>query len=1624
MSIFIPISQGFLDAVNSDTHERKWKIEVYYGDTWEDITDQFISLEMNLLSQGISDTITMEFRNNRPWDIFTPPKRVEGGDFSDILIRVSATAGTGNEYIQVFIGYTPIEGAVSRRKNQIQAKCTLNAYCFAKKNVENTMLPASLVGYKVIDTTLPNQSILHYLTRAMGIQDSNVVADNILLVKDYLPYTGNEKAWEQIKLFAQAYNATFRFNHLGQFFIKSHFDDGPSQAVEWEFEENIKPPLDDSGSPILFTAARTQLDIHEVFSERVIFRYIDSTFDKITYKIAIVLQPGEYWPTLDKPDPATLVYLDPNTGEKYPIAINVQYPIIGLDESGSDIESIGGLVSVISWNNDTLMLQFDSPGYVSAIESDIGKTVLGTVSGDQGTLVDFDNVNRKWWVQVIDPDYFSISELVIISGGAGQGNMLQSFKTTIQSPESSQIILRNRNAGVITITGISTRGEPVKKVGIFKTEYAPDQTNKIYRNPDIPGRYNATQEQASESCEWAVLYGKQKPRRFNFTTRWMPQAQPGAHVLVNIVSDVNPGETITSTCVIEKIRHSTKIPSAIWTTTFIVLEIESFTPGQVLPEISIAQIQDSREYHDSELLTHDEDLNTGYTQAGGIVDPIELVIYADGVGRTVKINWTLPVKQTAPYELRLQGHEVGDTNWYALSHDGVTAFVSIPGTYNTFFQGTEETVHANIPNSGTVQQPLPTQVEYRIQMVVILPTGTNEGPWSDPAQAQTYPIVEGDVGVGAIGEDKVQDLAISTPKIQLDAVREPQLSSIPGDEAVTAGTIKILDFLSLNDEDLKFYFSLDDGQGITALDHSGNEYIAALSNTTWSPNGRLNNCLQINTSGYAQIQEITTGNTITVTAWGKINSSTIRAFMLWSIRADAYTAIDLLFAANNRLYLNTGDGGGNPFDVDYTSYKDDKWHFYAVIIDSISNDAKLYIDGTYKGTANYRDPTTTNDYFLVGNYRIVNLVYWFDGEIDEVRLYNKKLEEKEIKYLYVEPAGLNVGIIKANRIDTDAINGIIARFRTIIITEEGFTGVTQLGDPDIGDQKTTLNDTGLDVYEFDGIDWTQKVKVGGVNYGAFFSGPVGIGGPHETPLTIYKSDYNYPIIRLHDDSDGIDSASWIEFWQDTSRHSYIGASSNLDEDVSFINEKNGNINIQTLPGWSIKMLGADPVNQGNAIQADYNNDPNETSYIWPMRNGIQSLGGGGSFAPYDYALSLEAPKQITFVNTDTNNLFLWADLAAKAIVIPDGRLGIGSTDFPDGLLDINGISYFRGQSYFENNIYETQVNSTSKFFITTYLPSIYGSELSLRHSRSSIESLVTTLSGDRLGSIDFYGVNISPSWRFSGQIRVVQDGDAGTEIPTRIEFLTGDGLSPPSENLRITPAGRLRFAGYAGTELYIEDNRIKFRSEGYDNAVHIARYGIFCPEVGWDYNFYAAENIIVGYSAPGHIDINNSDTRLQEGFANTLQILTPDGFVDIGCKNPDWCHFYTGNSGFAFDKPIAVVEGNVIIKGYFSDRDIYIYWTPTEYMQWDISEDRFFLSDGIQIDGDVVGYGGGYDLGSPTLRWEYCYTNRPVFGIYTSVPSSAVNGQLAIKKLGNSYYLRMYVNGWIIAIGGGGVTGW
>ena len=131
---------------------------------------------------------------------------------------------------------------------------------------------------------------------------------------------------------------------------------------------------------------------------------------------------------------------------------------------------------------------------------------------------------------------------------------------------------------------------------------------------------------------------------------------------------------------------------------------------------------------------------------------------------------------------------------------------------------------------------------------------------------------------------------------------------------------------------------------------------------------------------------------MTFTAWAKTNNP---QGMLFNSGSDGQGP-DLFFD-NNQICWNVWDSFSSSFNVS-TSIIDSTWHSYTVVVNSSTNNSKLYFDGVYLATGPYHI-SSSNDLFIGGSTS-VNGSYFWNGFVSSFQTYNRALSDSEVLFNY------------------------------------------------------------------------------------------------------------------------------------------------------------------------------------------------------------------------------------------------------------------------------------------------------------------------------------------------------------------------------------------------------------------------------------------------------------------------------------------------------------------------------------------------------------------------------------------------------------------------------------------------
>lgn len=269
------------------------------------------------------------------------------------------------------------------------------------------------------------------------------------------------------------------------------------------------------------------------------------------------------------------------------------------------------------------------------------------------------------------------------------------------------------------------------------------------------------------------------------------------------------------------------------------------------------------------------------------------------------------------------------------------------------------------------------------------------------------------------------------------------------------------------------------------------------------------------------------GASATFESWGYASSMATR--MLWNHPSNsATTYYDLIFY-NGFIFLNTGDGAGNPFkypsgtDIPLSDISLNQWHHYVVVVDAAQNKGFLYIDGVYWGSANYKNPTSSTTRTLsiggAGGYR-------WQGAISNLRIYNRVLSDLEVQALYnyskpkLTVSSTQSGLIGYWPLDGDNFNATTNR-----VTDK--TPYDHNGSNNGATLTTDRNGQANGAMSFNGSSWIDTGTIfPSINALMTISAWVKPGTSQTTYADIWGNHANYDGIVMQQNANNLNQYSW------------------------------------------------------------------------------------------------------------------------------------------------------------------------------------------------------------------------------------------------------------------------------------------------------------------------------------------------------------------------------------------------------------------------------------------------------------------------------------------------------------------
>jgi hypothetical protein len=207
------------------------------------------------------------------------------------------------------------------------------------------------------------------------------------------------------------------------------------------------------------------------------------------------------------------------------------------------------------------------------------------------------------------------------------------------------------------------------------------------------------------------------------------------------------------------------------------------------------------------------------------------------------------------------------------------------------------------------------------------------------------------------------------------------------------------------------YWAMDDNPASgTLVDSAGSANCTIANGTPTSVSGPNGNAINFANGPRAEcgvLSDLNGLTTMTVSAWLKRNATS--ALVSIGSTADQNNQITINFWQNGVLYTGVAKNGNGNYDDVYKTLNDTSWHHIVMVYDGTqgtdTNRIKTYIDGTlatgltYDGARPAAVETQTKQ-FQIGSNHLGGNPGPDNGQIDDVRIYNRALSASEVMSLY------------------------------------------------------------------------------------------------------------------------------------------------------------------------------------------------------------------------------------------------------------------------------------------------------------------------------------------------------------------------------------------------------------------------------------------------------------------------------------------------------------------------------------------------------------------------------------------------------------------------------------------------
>jgi hypothetical protein len=245
------------------------------------------------------------------------------------------------------------------------------------------------------------------------------------------------------------------------------------------------------------------------------------------------------------------------------------------------------------------------------------------------------------------------------------------------------------------------------------------------------------------------------------------------------------------------------------------------------------------------------------------------------------------------------------------------------------------------------------------------------------------------------------------------------------DEVNGPNTVKgdVWSFTTWLEPNLIAWWKFDEGQGLTAYDSAGNNDGTLTNGPMWTASGIDGSLIFDGVDDYVDISLVEMNNDeLSICAWIRTTSTIVQDYVAKGASGESVATNTVEFGTNNHNTIwhktETGSGTDHEYNIS-TSIDpvDGEWHFVCHVIEPgrhslHMDDESAYVNGSYVNSDSTCPTKSIGQYGGGAGY--------FDGTIDDVRVYNRALSAEEIEQIYQSATPVNYYYV--NGVDGDDLN--------------------------------------------------------------------------------------------------------------------------------------------------------------------------------------------------------------------------------------------------------------------------------------------------------------------------------------------------------------------------------------------------------------------------------------------------------------------------------------------------------------------------------------------------------------------------------------------------------------------------